>query len=58
MKSREYRSVITGNFYWLEDGKVMIRHRDGSMQGPSVLSAEDFFKGVGTDMLVLVEESK
>nr|DAU08372.1 MAG TPA: hypothetical protein [Caudoviricetes sp.] len=56
MKSREYRNTINGMTYWLEDGRVLVRKPGKDLVVESSFSASDFFKMVGLDILVLIEE--
>lgn len=55
MKSREYLNTLNGLIYWLEDGAVMMRKREGKILKKSSMTAETFFEMVCNDTLLLVE---
>lgn len=55
MKSCEYVNTLNGLIYWLEDGAVMMRKREGTISKKSNMTAEIFFSMVGNDTLILVE---
>lgn len=55
MKSREYLNTLNGLIYWLEDGAVMMRKREGKIVKKSNMTAAIFFAMVGNDTLLLVE---
>ena len=55
MKSREYLNTLNGLIYWLEDGAVMMRKREGKIVKKSSMTAETFFEMVCNDTLLLVE---
>lgn len=55
MKSREYLNTLNGLIYWLEDGAVMMRKREGTLTKKSNMTAAIFFAMVGNDTLLLVE---
>ena len=55
MKSCEYVNTLNGLIYWLEDGTVMMRKREGTISKKSNMTAEIFFSMVGNDTLILVE---
>lgn len=55
MKSREYLNTFNGLVYWLEDGAVMMRKREGTKVMRSTMTAAIFFEMVGNDTLILVE---
>lgn len=56
MKSCEYVNTLNGLIYWLEDGAVMMRKREGKIVKKSNMTAAIFFAMVGNDTLLLVEE--
>lgn len=55
MKSCEYVNTLNGLIYWLEDGAVMMRKREGNIVKKSNMTAAIFFAMVGNDTLLLVE---
>ena len=55
MKSCEYVNTLNGLIYWLEDGAVMMRKREGKIVKKSNMTAAIFFAMVGNDTLLLVE---
>ena len=55
MKSCEYVNILNGLIYWLEDGAVMMRKREGTISKKSSMTAEIFFYMVANDTLILVE---
>lgn len=55
MKSCEYVNTLNGLIYWLEDGAVMMRKREGKIVKKSNMTAEIFFSMVCNDTLILVE---
>ena len=55
MKSCEYVNTLNGPIYWLEDGAVMMRKREGKIVKKSNMTAAIFFAMVGNDTLLLVE---